>query len=161
LKEQPLSSYYDDVALGGLKLAQNDLARGFLDPARIEKMRESITELVDDLAEYDDWLPLQDGTNGPDLTSAAAALKNKSTGDLTLQAERKNQKRVLCIAGRSGLVESVALMLAQLPEKHGLSARVAGQKLFHPPVPFVSRRRASASYVVLTSTPTAPRICAT
>ncbi len=28
LKERPLSSYYDDVALPGLRLAQNDVLRG-------------------------------------------------------------------------------------------------------------------------------------
>ena len=31
LKERPLLSYYDEVALPGLKLAQNDLTRGALD----------------------------------------------------------------------------------------------------------------------------------
>src|SRR5438270_3878261 len=33
LKERPLSTYYDEVALPGLKLAQNDVARGALDRA--------------------------------------------------------------------------------------------------------------------------------
>ena len=39
LKEKPLSAYYDEVALKGLKLAQNDVARGSLDDSRLEKIK--------------------------------------------------------------------------------------------------------------------------
>jgi predicted PurR-regulated permease PerM len=59
LKEQPLSAYYDDVALRGLKLAQNDLARGSLDSVRVEKIKTSIGELVDELGECADQTLLQ------------------------------------------------------------------------------------------------------
>lgn len=110
LKEQPLSSYYNDVALSGLKLAQNDLARGSLDPARIQKMRTSIAELVNDLAEYDDWL---NPTNDPEA-AAAAVLKKKSTAALTdgkAADEWRAEEPVLCIAGRSGLDESVVSLI--------------------------------------------------
>jgi hypothetical protein len=44
LKERPLSTYYDDVALPGLKLAQNDIARATIDRARIEKIRTAVIE---------------------------------------------------------------------------------------------------------------------
>ena len=40
LKERPLSIYYDEVALPGLKLAQNDIARGALDRAQSEKIKD-------------------------------------------------------------------------------------------------------------------------
>jgi hypothetical protein len=39
LKERPLSTYYDEVALPGLKLAQKDVARGALHRARSERIR--------------------------------------------------------------------------------------------------------------------------
>lgn len=132
LKEQPLSAYYDDVALKGLKPAQDDLTRGSLDPARIEKIRAAIGELVDDHAEQEDRIPLQNITNDTKAPAAAVALKNGNPGDLPLLATEQfapgweAEVPVLCIAGSSRLDESAALMLAQLLGKHGLSARVEG-----------------------------------
>jgi predicted PurR-regulated permease PerM len=54
LKERPLSTYYDDVALKGLKLAAADVARGSLDAAVTEKIKAVTKELVDDLDDQDD-----------------------------------------------------------------------------------------------------------
>ena len=54
LKERPLSTYYDDVALKGLKLAAADVARGSLDAAGTEKIKAVTKELVDDLDDQDD-----------------------------------------------------------------------------------------------------------
>jgi hypothetical protein len=53
LKERPLSTYYDEVALPGLKLAQNDVTRGALDRVQAEKIKAAVLEVVDDLAEQD------------------------------------------------------------------------------------------------------------
>ncbi len=36
LKERPISSYYDDVSMPALRLAQNDVARGALDDRKAE-----------------------------------------------------------------------------------------------------------------------------
>ena len=54
LKERPLSIYYDDGALKGLKLAAADVARGSLDAAGTEKIKAVTKELVDDLDDQDD-----------------------------------------------------------------------------------------------------------
>ena len=54
LRDRPLSSYYDEVALKGLQLAANDAARGVLTEAQLEKIKASMQELIDDLDEYDD-----------------------------------------------------------------------------------------------------------
>jgi hypothetical protein len=116
LNEQPLSAYYDNVALKGLKLAQNDLTRGSLDQARIEKIRTAVGELIDDLADRQEW-PDDSGT-----AVAATASTTASTKD--------TERPVLCIAGRTHLDECAALMLAQLLAKHGLSARVEGPDAF-------------------------------
>ena len=116
LKEQPLSTYYDDIALKGLKLAQYDLTRGSLDPSRIDKIRAAVGELIDDLAEQ------QEGPDDSETTGAIAAIKDGNR----LALERDAGRPVLCIAGRTHLDECAALMLAQLLAKHGLSARVEG-----------------------------------
>jgi hypothetical protein len=42
LRDRPLSSYYDEVALKGLQLAANDAARGVLTEAQLEKIKLSM-----------------------------------------------------------------------------------------------------------------------
>jgi hypothetical protein len=51
LKERALSTYDDDVALPGLKLARDDVARGALDRLQTERIKAAVIEVVDDLAD--------------------------------------------------------------------------------------------------------------
>ena len=54
LKEgRPLLSYLDDVALGGLKLAQRDAERGSLDPEHLESIDATVAEMMDNLADFE------------------------------------------------------------------------------------------------------------
>ena len=129
LKERSLSAYYDDVALPGLRLAQNDLARGALDPARTELIRQAVVEVVDDLDDEEDRTPVGGATRDAE---AAAAVERADEGiaDLPVLAKEElvaawqGQTPVICAAGRSPLDEAAATMLAQLLRKHGLGARV-------------------------------------
>src|SRR5580692_20986 len=57
LKEKSLSSYFDEVALKGLQLAQVDAKRGTLDQARMNKIRDAVTEFASDLSTQDDSIP--------------------------------------------------------------------------------------------------------
>ena len=57
LKEMSLSSYYDEVALKGLELAAQDLARGVLTRPQVERIEKAVTTLVTELADYDDVDP--------------------------------------------------------------------------------------------------------
>ncbi|MFY0064873.1 hypothetical protein ABTP66_19865, partial [Acinetobacter baumannii] len=57
LKERSLASYYDEVALRGLQLAQADAERGALDQERITKIRDAVGEFVSDLSSPDDRPP--------------------------------------------------------------------------------------------------------
>lgn len=130
LKEQPLASYFDAVALKGLKLAQYDLARGALDDERVDRIKTTVFELVDDLADHDALVAerRQEATRdeagteaSPDNAGQAAA--NEGSGrDLGPGATRK----VLCVAARSGLDEAAAGMLVHLLAQCGLGARLAG-----------------------------------
>src|SRR5712672_1705518 len=49
LKERSLASYYDEVALKGLQLAQADAERGALDKERLTKIRDAVGEFASDL----------------------------------------------------------------------------------------------------------------
>jgi hypothetical protein len=130
LKERSLSTYYDDVALPGLKLAQNDLARGALDRSQSEKIKAAVIEVVDDLADEEDRHPQGGTTRDAEAAVALASVNESAADDLPvlvgteLAPEWQADRPVICAAGRGPLDEAVAVMLAQLLEKHGLRSRV-------------------------------------
>jgi hypothetical protein len=131
LRDRPLSSYYDEVALKGLQLAANDAARGVLTDAQLEKIKASMQDLIDDLDEHDDKEP-----DPKDAAESAATGPSRSEQDVprhpapgkivqdTLPPAWRGAAPVLCIAGRGPLDEAGASMLAQLLHKSGLTARV-------------------------------------
>jgi predicted PurR-regulated permease PerM len=131
LRDRPLSSYYDEVALKGLQLAANDAARGVLTEAQLEKIKVSMQDLIDDLDEHDDQEP-----ETKDAAESAATAPSRSEQDLpkhpapgkvaadSLPLAWRGHSPVLCIAGRGPLDEAAASMLSQLLHKSGLTARV-------------------------------------
>src|ERR1700720_4101913 len=56
LKERPLVAYYEEVLIGGLKLAHADAKRGLLDDERLQRIRDATAEIVDDLSAHEDAL---------------------------------------------------------------------------------------------------------
>jgi predicted PurR-regulated permease PerM len=110
LKLEPLSAYYDRVAVKGLALAQLDINRGTLDPRRRMLIRESVDVILDDLSEHADGPPVD-------------RLEGAKTASVAFQ-EGASQAGVLCIAGRGPLDEAVAAMLVQLLGKHAIGAQV-------------------------------------
>jgi hypothetical protein len=134
LKERSLSSYYDEVGLKGLQLAQADATRGALNEARLSKIRETILEFVEDLSDVDDVEHTQ-GLKTRDKEAAAAleavdeAPAVESMPVLTkqdLDPRWQTEEPVLCIAGRTVLDDACARMFAHLLGAHGLTARVEG-----------------------------------
>jgi predicted PurR-regulated permease PerM len=131
LKARSLSAYYDEVALPGLKLAQNDIVRGALDRVQSEKIKAAVVEVVDDLVDQDEQKPASETVNDAE---AAAALETVHDATLDFPVAKRTDlapqwqgdKPVLCVAGRGPLDEAAAIMLAQLLEKHGLGARAEG-----------------------------------
>ena len=131
LRDRPLSSYYDEVALKGLRLAANDAARGVLTGLQLERIKASIQALIDDLDEHDDREP--DLKDASDDTAVALSWSEQDVprhpapgriGDAGLSPAWRGQAPVLCIAGRGPLDEAAASMLSQLLHKSGLKARV-------------------------------------
>jgi predicted PurR-regulated permease PerM len=131
LKEMSLSSYYDEVALKGLELAGRDLARGVLTRPQVERIKEAVTTLVTELADYDDVDPKTVSlAKGPIDKSAAQDLPKHPAPagavpeSLELPPKWRDTKPIQCIAGRGPLDDATATILAQLLEKHGLGADV-------------------------------------
>lgn len=134
LKERSLSSYYDEVALRGLQLAQLDAERGALDGERTGKIRDAVSEFAINLADQDDRPPRKNrSTTDAEATSAVESVADDSPYEYlpvltkdALPPEWLGEHPVLCVAGRSPLDEGAAIMLGQLTTAHGLPARVEG-----------------------------------
>ena len=58
LKGRALCSYYDDIALQALRLVARDISRGVLRDAQLEKIREEMLGLIQDLEPHDDLDPV-------------------------------------------------------------------------------------------------------
>lgn len=103
LKEKPLSAYYDEVALEGLRLAAADHLRGVLDRAQVAMVNETIAQLVLDLEDYDD-APANPPTDEIVSTTPTSTVVDGNSA-------------VLCVAGRGPFDISAARLLAQLVTK--------------------------------------------
>ena len=119
LKERSLTDYYDEVALKGLQLAANDAIRGVLDPAQSLRIKNTIVDLVEDLADHDDLDPKDE-----DEDEEGTKAEKPVFGPEFRAPAFRSEAPILCIAGRGQLDEAVATILAQLLGKHGLGARV-------------------------------------
>ena len=134
LKERSLASYYEEVALKGLLLAQADAERGALDQERLTKIRDAVSEFAGDLADQDDRPPAKgNATTDAEASSVVESVaENPAYENLpilskeALPAEWQGEHPVLCVAGRNLIDEAAAIMLAQLSTAHGLAARVEG-----------------------------------
>jgi predicted PurR-regulated permease PerM len=133
LKERSLLSYYEEVGLKGLQLAQADLDRGTLDQVRMAKIRDTVVEFADDLSDQIDEEPTGEPTADAEAAAAVEQIPARpSYPDIPvlqkadLAAEWSGENALLCIAGRTVLDEAAAIMFAQLCKAHGLSARVEG-----------------------------------
>ncbi|MFC0241528.1 AI-2E family transporter [Rhodopseudomonas telluris] len=132
LKERSLSSYYDDVALKGLQLAQADLDRDALDAVRLARIKDTVLEFTEDLTDEIDQEPVgDDATTDAEAAAAVEETPTDSADDdiavlkpTDLKPGWQGDAPVLCIGGRSQLDEAAALMLSHLCRVHGIGARV-------------------------------------
>ena len=140
LKERSLSSYYDEVALKGLQLAQADAERGALNRERLARIRDAVAEFANDLSDQDDRPPPKvNSTTDPEAASAVESVAQNAPYEnlpvlskIALPSEWQSGHPILCVAGRSLIDESAAIMLSQLCTAHGLAARVEGAGALSP-----------------------------
>lgn len=130
LKESALVTYYDEVALKALLMAQTDLRRGALDESRQKRIKETIDEVIEDLADHVDEQPAAIAAPAePYALQSSAAAPHAEAPSLVippaaLASAATAKGPVLCIAGRSPLDEAAAALLAQILEKHGVAAKI-------------------------------------
>lgn len=137
MKERSLTSYYDEVALKGLQLAQVDAERGALNHERLTKIRDAVTEFANNLSDQDDRPPAKvRSTSDVEATSAVESVAEDAPYEKLpvlskedLPPQWQGEHPVLCVAGRSLIDEAAAIMLGQLSTAHGLAARVEGAEV--------------------------------
>ncbi len=131
LEECSLTDYYDQVALKGLQLAAGDVQRGVMTQERLASIKDTILELIEELAEVEDVAPAPRKDTGTidgapaDLHAAPRAILPVAPPPPDRAGRWGSERPVLCIAGRGALDEASAAMLAQLLNKHGLAADIA------------------------------------
>jgi len=139
LKERSLTSYYDEVALKGLQLAQADAERGALDHERLTTIRDAVIEFANNISDQDDRpLPKVNSTTDAEATSAVETVAEDAPYEnlpilskKDFPPEWQGEHPVLCVAGRSLIDEAAAIMLAQLSTSHGLAARVEAAEVLY------------------------------
>jgi predicted PurR-regulated permease PerM len=139
LKERSLTSYFDEVALKGLQLAQADAERGALDRERLTTIRDAVIEFANNISDQDDRpLPKVNSTTDAEATSAVETVAEDAPYEnlpilskADFPPEWQGEHPVLCVAGRSLIDEAAAILLAQLSTSHGLAARVEAAEVLY------------------------------
>jgi predicted PurR-regulated permease PerM len=114
LKDHSLLTYFDDVALQGLVLAQNAATSGELTPERQTLLFHGVTDLIGGLPD----MP----RDGFDVSTGRQAI---IPGNSTALAHGS----VLCIGGRGAVDQAAAAMLAQLLEREGIGATLSDDQV--------------------------------
>ena len=128
LKERPLSLYFDEVALEGLRLAAADHMRGVLDRSQVAMVNDTIAQLLLDLDDYDDAPPsvaaAQKDKKAESKTDSKQESKTESKASIEMPSVRSgtsvnDNSATLCVAGRGPFDISAARLLSQLLTKRG------------------------------------------
>ena len=129
LKGRTLATYFDEIALEGVRLAHRDISRGAVQGERLTALATASRAVVEDLDQIAHPVP-KGGMAG---TEASAAMEQvRPDRDISRKVLRKDDLDpswrasvpILVVAGNHPLDHAVAMMVAQLFTKHGLNARV-------------------------------------
>ena len=123
LRENPLTAYYDEILLEGLRLAQADAQRGSLDEDQMRRIRDAVADIVDDLATHTDVDNTTTGSAEGDTPLAQLEKAEEKVQEKALPERWRTGKPVLCIPGPSLLDEALAAIVTHLLEHRGIGAR--------------------------------------
>jgi len=127
LTDRSLTTYYDEVALGGLKLAAEDARRGAIDHDGAKRIVGSMLTVIAELEEHDDGAatiatparslhPMPQPRGMVDDTAPAGPMPDAPD-------DWRDPRSIVCIAGRGVLDDAVTAMLAQLLGRRGFGVR--------------------------------------
>ena len=135
LKEQSFETYLDHVALGGLKLAERDVARGALDRIQQARIATTVNEILERLADFEPrrWfsklrrkgnaVERKEGVTTFDAPAEAIVDAEHIIDRRQLAPGWQVETPVLCIGGHTILDEAAGALLAAVLAKRGLGAK--------------------------------------
>ena len=112
LQGQSLLTYFDDVPMKALALAQYDAAHGKLPHEQQNAIRNTMGEVVEEL------------DKGPASNIVKFKVPEIDDPPMEIAQERVEQLPIMCIASRSPLDEAAAMLLGRILEDNGLRAIV-------------------------------------
>ena len=125
LTENSLLEYSSQIAMEALLMAQVDVRRGVLDDTRQLRIRDTMRDLADDLADRDDERPAKDAAGLASLAPETAVVDAADTLPTPeIDPAWRRDKAVVCFAGRTPLDEAAAHLLADLLHQYGVGAHV-------------------------------------
>jgi predicted PurR-regulated permease PerM len=120
LKDGTLTEYYEQIMMGALRLAWADSQRGRLDQQETQRIRDTVSELVEDLESHNESQnSSEDGVPPGKLKQLEKIVSGEAP---PLPPINQSEGTVLCIPGLGLLDETVAMPLAQLLRREGISA---------------------------------------
>jgi predicted PurR-regulated permease PerM len=157
LRENSLMAYYDEVAIKGLRLAYNDMARGVVTELQLKRIKQATLDLVEGLEDVED----------APLTRVPAASRESGESQGSRESQEADEVHevheshdaleslpddrleegggpiptvdgtpaggrvpVLCISGRGELDELMSAIAVQLLGKHGLEVHAVNSESF-------------------------------
>ncbi|MET0720153.1 MAG: AI-2E family transporter [Tardiphaga sp.] len=123
LENATLADYHDKILLPGLRLAEADVRLGRLPAERLDRILETVREVVDDLDSHED-IVLPDAIPAVEHRSELARMEAAilPEGADLLPASWQQPGAVLCLPGSGKLDEAASLVLAQLLKRSGIGA---------------------------------------
>ncbi len=116
LDEKSLLELYDEMLIPALVLAGQDRQRGILDEEKYNSILQNMQFLVDDLSHYNDEIKSKNDNWEGSLPNGQAATHMPDSGAAAPFA--------VCLAAGEKADEIAAMMLAQLLEQKGITAKV-------------------------------------
>lgn len=129
LKGRTLATYFDEIALEGVRLAHRDISRAAVQGDRLRALATASRKVVEALDQIAHPVPTGEMAG----TEASAAMEQvRPDRDISRKVLQKHDLDpswqssipILVVAGNHPLDHAVAMMMAQLFTKHGLNARV-------------------------------------
>jgi predicted PurR-regulated permease PerM len=108
LKGGSIQSYYEEILLGALRLAQADAALGRLNDERLENIHQTVSEIIEDLAAHE-----------------ALEIRDQASDETINIDTHKFGQSVFCIPGLGRLDVCAALIVADALKRQGIIARTS------------------------------------
>ena len=116
LKEQPLETFYQQIAIPTLVTIERDRAAGLLDDRRQQMVAQGMFTVIENLSDHEDAVSAEGVT-------AQSGFSAGKRSPLDHVSPEKDEHSVLCVGARGSLDDVAAAILAQLLNRRGIGAR--------------------------------------